>query len=86
MPTFQFESRSNEPMVMRPHARHEPPPRLLILPLSGLNINDSDMVTAFHDEISLYLANLSTVALVSRGSSEKFGQIPTDLPHVIRAS
>ena len=85
-PRFQFKTRSVGATEVRSLVREQPRPRLLILSFSGLNINDSDLVTSFHDEISLYLANLPTVAVLSRGSSQKFGQAAMDLPHIVRAS
>jgi TolB-like protein/Flp pilus assembly protein TadD len=85
-PRFQFKTRSIEATAARSPAREQPRPRLLILPFSGLSIEDPDLVTSFHDEISLYLANLPNVAVLSRGTSQKFGQTAMDLPLVVRAS
>lgn len=102
MPTFQVESRNSEPLAIRrlvhpeirssepiaikPLVHPDPPPRLLILPFSGLNIDDQDMLTAFHHEISIYLANVPTLAVLSRVCREKIGHIALDLPHVVRTS
>lgn len=86
MPAFQFMNGNVAPQEARSLARSESAPRLLILPFSGLNIDDSDTVTAFHDEISLYLANLPIVAILSRGSSEKFAAMASNLQQVVRES
>lgn len=85
-PSFRFERNDNEPVALQPLARQAPTTRLLILPFSGLNIHDSDIVTAFHDEISLHLAHLPGMAVLSRDSSESLGQIEKELPPVLRAS
>ncbi|VVE89634.1 tetratricopeptide repeat protein [Pandoraea bronchicola] len=86
MPTFRFERKDNEPAALQPLARQAIATRLLILPFSGLSIHDSDIVTAFHDEISLCLANLPSMVVLSRNSSEGFGQIENALPHALRVS
>lgn len=86
MPTFRFERKDNEAVALQPLARQAPATRLLILPFSGLSTHGSDIVTAFQDEVSLYLANLPSMVVLSRGSSESSGQIAKELPHVLRAS
>lgn len=86
MPTFRFDRKDNEPLALQPLARQAPAARLLIHPFSGLGAHDSDIVTAFHDEISLHLANLPSVVELSRGSTESVGQIAKELPHVLQAS
>ncbi|CAD5201551.1 tetratricopeptide repeat protein [Pseudomonas sp. FEN] len=85
-PRFQFKARSIETTTVRSPVRVQPRPRLLILPFSGLSIDEPDLVTSFHDEISLYLANLPSVAVLSQGSSQKFGQTAMDLSLIARAS
>lgn len=82
MPTFSFERKDKEPLALQPLARQAPAARLLILPFSGLSTNDTDIVTAFHDEISLSLANLPSMEVLSGGSSDRFGQIEKKLPPV----
>ncbi|WP_046153917.1 hypothetical protein [Robbsia andropogonis] len=96
-PTFQFKTGSiattastttttTAMAAVRSPVREQPRPRLLVLPFSGLNIEDPYLVASFHDEISLYLANLPSLAVLSRGSSQKFGQATMDLPLIVRAS
>jgi TolB-like protein/Flp pilus assembly protein TadD len=85
-PRFQFMPKSIGEAVALPAVREQPRPRLLVLPFSGLSIDEPDLVTSFHEEISLYLANLPSVAVLSQGSSQKFGQAAMDLRLVSRAS
>lgn len=85
-PRFQYRVKSAGSPAIQSAIREESRPRLLILPFSGLNIGDPDMVAAFHDEISLYLSGLPVVAVLSRNSSQKFGQMAMELPLVVRAS
>ncbi|BBP51464.1 hypothetical protein PHLH3_10900 [Pseudomonas sp. St386] len=85
-PRFQFMARGIETAALRTPVREQARPRLLILPFSGLSIDEPDLVTSFHDEISLYLANLPGLAVLSQGSSQKFGQAATDLQLVAQAA
>ncbi|MDP9898408.1 hypothetical protein [Variovorax ginsengisoli] len=86
MPVFELERKDNEPVALQPLARRGAAARLLILPFSGLSTHDSDIVTAFHDEISLSMAKLPGMTVLSRGSSESLGQTAEELSPVLRAS
>ncbi|MDP9898415.1 tetratricopeptide repeat protein [Variovorax ginsengisoli] len=74
MPTFEPRKPSMMATEARAVARIESPPRLLIVPITGLNIADADMLAAFHDEISLHMASLPLVAVLSRSTSSKLRQ------------
>lgn len=86
MPIFGFERKENEPPALQPLARQSSATRLLILPFSGLNTHDSDIVKAFHDEISLHLANTPNMAVLSGGSGEGNGRISSEPPHALQGS
>lgn len=86
MPTFELRSENIQATEVRTVARVESPPRLLISPIVGLNIADADMLAAFDDEISLHLANLPLVAVLSRSTSSKFGQAGANLLQVASES
>lgn len=86
MPTFELRRENIKATEVRAVAHIESPPRLLILPIAGLNIADADILTAFHDEISLHLANLPLVAVLSRTTSSKFGQPGANLRQVASES
>lgn len=86
MPTFELRREHIVATEVRAVARVESPPRLLILPFAGLNIADADMLTAFHDEISLHLANLPLVAVLSHRTSSKVGQPGANLQQVASES
>jgi TolB-like protein/Flp pilus assembly protein TadD len=85
-PSFQFQPKMVRSDAPQSSARGERPPRLLILPFSGLNLAEQDVVTAFYDEISLYLARSSAVDVLSRQSSQKFGAMAMDLRQIAQAA